>query len=139
MSAPPGHELAGSSQRFACGFDEMAIVDTAWARRFTASALHACGERVDDFIGDRCVVLMDLSHQPDTTAGRLRLIAGHAERRAMRHAEAALHAGVEFISVELEVHQVFGLRPGFRRPLGSKSVFIRSATTVIPGSTSRLG
>ena len=139
MSGPTRHELAGSSQRFAGGLDEMAVVDTAWARWFAASALHTCGERSDDFIGDGGVVLVDFPHQPDSAAGRQCLIAGHTKRWTMWQAEAALNAGVEFIGIESEVHQVWGLRPGFRRPLGSKSIFIRSATTAMPGSSSRLG
>src|ERR1700722_8690855 len=99
----------------------------AWARRFTTTALHAGLERPDNFLRDGCTIVLHCAHQRDATSRRSAFVPSNLKGRTMRQTQSTLHAGAEFGTVEVEVHQVTtaGSRPGFRRQFGSNSDLAR--------------
>jgi len=80
------------------------VRDVGRTRRLAPAALHAGLERVDHLVGERRVVQLHLPHQGDAAARRHGFVAGHPERRARRQAESALHARVQFVVVDPEIH-----------------------------------
>ncbi len=124
-------------------FHQVPVGDRGRAGRFAAPTLHASGEGVDDLIGDRDVVELHFPHQGDATTGRFRLLPGHPERRAERQAESALHADVEVVLVEFEIHVRCAYsptrRPGFNRLVGSNWALIRSDSSRTTASDTRWG
>ena len=128
---PRRRHLAGLGQRLPGLFHQVAVRHRRRTRRLAPAALHARFERAHHLVGEWSVVVLHLTHERDPAPGRHRLVAGDPVRGAVRQTQPALHARVEFVGVELEVHRRLptsgpGVRPGLSRPVGSKCSFIRS-------------
>ena len=91
-------------------------------------------------VGERGVVYCTSRMRRDAAPGRHGLVAGHPERRAVRQAQPALHAGVQLVVVDAEIHQSYrssattgrgqgsGGRSGRSRPSSARAELAGSAS-----------
>ena len=98
-----GHALV--DERLAGALHQPPVRHTGRAGRFTTTTLDARLERRDHLRREGRVVLLNLAHQRDPAARRHGLVAGDPERGTRRQAEPALHARVQFVDVDTEIHQ----------------------------------
>ena len=106
-------------------FDETAVGNAARTRRLTSAALHAGVERVDDLRSDGSSVVLNLAHEVDTAPWREGLVARDAVGGAVGEAEPALHACVEVVGVDPEIH--VRLLPGVRGSVARRDRTVASS------------
>ncbi len=122
--------------------DEVLIIDAGRTRRHAGQTGQAAVDMADDFRRRRPIVLEHLLDQVDAPARTVELVAQQQIGRAGRRAEPAVHAlandgfafanrrSLELLSREFGSHRQ-SIRPGFRRPAGSKAWRSLSSTCSI--------
>jgi len=74
------------SYGIAGAFDKAPVWHAAGASGLATPALHTGIERLEHFVGERRIVVVDLAHQRDPPARRQEFVPGYSKRWTMRQA-----------------------------------------------------
>ena len=101
---PPRGEPALADEMLARALDQVSERHAARTRRLASSALHARRHEMDEVVVDRSAAPLNGAHRVDAATRRQAFLAGDPEGRAVRQAQPARHATVQFVRLELQRH-----------------------------------